>query len=33
MQTNWVKVVAIGMETIENTAGKGKNANEQYSTQ
>lgn len=33
MQINWVKVVSIGLETVEDTAGKGKNANEQFSTQ
>lgn len=33
MQTNWVKVVSIGLETVENTTGKGKNADEQFSTQ
>lgn len=30
MQINWVKVVSVGLETVENTAGKGKNADEPF---
>lgn len=30
MQINWVKMLSVGLETVENTAGKGTNANEPF---